>query len=74
MNAPIKPLLMGTLLDFLYRGSHADSVPPLLRITLGQLQGAAGQVSKQAWMAPNMLHQAQLISVFERRAIRQALS
>lgn len=43
VNAPIKPALMGTLLEFLYRDVHADSVPPLLRLTPAHEAGAAAE-------------------------------
>ncbi len=33
VNTRIDPLLMGTILDFLYKDKHADSVPPLLHLT-----------------------------------------
>ncbi|EFJ48899.1 hypothetical protein VOLCADRAFT_90642 [Volvox carteri f. nagariensis] len=32
-NTRIDPALMGTVLDFLYKDKHADSVPPMLQLT-----------------------------------------
>ncbi|GIL58872.1 hypothetical protein Vafri_13838, partial [Volvox africanus] len=33
VNTRIDPALMGTVLDFLYKDKHADSVPPMLQLT-----------------------------------------
>lgn len=33
VNTRIEPAVMGTVLDFLYREAHADSVPPILQLT-----------------------------------------
>ena len=46
VNTRIEPALMGTVLDFLYKEKHMDSVPPMLQLTpVNPLQpvGASGE-------------------------------
>ncbi|PNH00417.1 hypothetical protein TSOC_013761 [Tetrabaena socialis] len=45
VNTRIEPALMGSVLDFLYKDKHLDSVPPLLQLTpVNPLQPALARV------------------------------
>lgn len=46
VNTRIEPALMGSVLDFLYKEKHLDSVPPMLQLTpvnpLQPVRGSGG--------------------------------